>query len=82
VAGVVVTAYPKLSSSADPDLGPAAASVVTGSDGKFQLPTLSGGEYVVTFNPASGSPYGGVWVTATAHSGSSTFPWWVVLWKK
>ena len=64
VAGVVVTVYPRISSSsATPDVGPAAATVVTGADGKFQLPTIAGGEYVVTFNPPAGSPYGGVWVT-------------------
>jgi hypothetical protein len=77
-----VTAYPRLSTEPIPDVGPAAASVVTGADGKFQLPTLPGGEYVVTFNPPASSIYAGVWVTATAFDGSSEWPWWVVLPKK
>ena len=82
VGGVTVTAYPRLTSASVPEVGPAAASVTTGSDGKFQLPILPGGEYVVTFTPPAGSPYAGVWVTATAYSGSSEWPWWVVLPKK
>ena len=82
VSGVTVTAYPRLSTDPVPDVGPAAASVVTGSDGKFQLPTLPGGEYVVTFTPPSGSIYQGVWVTATAYNGSAEWPWWVVLPKR
>lgn len=82
VSGVTVTAYPRLSTDPVPDVGPAAASVVTGSDGKFQLPQLPGGEYVVTFTPPAGSIYAGVWVTATAYSGSAEWPWWVVLPKR
>ena len=83
ISGVVITAYPVTSSTTNPPtVGPALASVTTGADGKFQLPTISGGEYVVTFTPPAGSPYGGVWVTATAHNTSGEFPWWVVLWKK
>ena len=82
ISGVVVTAYPRLSDGVPPEVGAAAATVTTGSDGKFQLPTLSAGEYVVTFNPPSGSIYTGVWVTATAYAGSSEWPWWVVLPKK
>jgi hypothetical protein len=82
VAGVTVTAYPRLSTDPIPDVGAAVATVVTGADGKFQLPTLPGGEYVVTFTPPTSSIYSGVWVTTTAHSGSSEWPWWVVLPKK
>ena len=83
VAGVVITAYPVLSSATNPPtVGPASATVTTSADGKFQLPTVSGGDYVVTFNPPPSSVYGGVWVTATAHNTSGVFPWWVVLWKK
>ena len=83
VASVVVAAYPVTGGSqADPTLGPAAASVTTGNDGKFQLPTLSGGEYVVTFTPPANSIYGGVWVTSTTSATSNDHPWWVILWKK
>jgi hypothetical protein len=83
LAGVRVAAYPVLSSNnGTPSLGPEAASVVTGSDGMFQLPELPGGEYAVTFEPPAGSIYRGAWVHATAHGGSNEFPWWVVLSKK
>lgn len=84
VANVRVTAYPRLpSSSADSlGVGPAAASVLTDANGEFQLPTLPGGEYVVTFVPPESSIYRGVYATATAHSQSNTYPWWVVLPKK
>jgi hypothetical protein len=83
VAGAVITAYPTTQpGSPNPTLQPAAATVTTGADGKFTLPSLPGGAYVVTITPPSGSIYAGVWVTATAHSGSGEFPWWVVLPKK
>ena len=83
VSGAVVAAYPVTGGSqADPTLGPAAASVTTGANGKFQLPTLSGGEYVVTFTPPANSIYGGVWVTAVTSANSNDHPWWVTLWKK
>ena len=82
VAGVAVTAYPVESMGVEPELGPAAASAVTDANGRFQLPELAGGEYVVTFNPPANSEYGGVWVTTVIHAGSSEHPWWVVLWKK
>jgi hypothetical protein len=82
VSGVVVTAYPVTGGSqADPDLGQAEKSVTTGADGKFAL-TLSGGNYVVTFNPPSSGIYGGVWVTASTSATSNDHPWWVILWKK
>jgi hypothetical protein len=63
-------------------IGPAAATVVTGSDGLFQLPMLPAGEYVITFNPPEGSIYGGVWTTGPIHDKSHEHPWWIVLWKK
>jgi len=83
VAGVVVTAYPVIGGSpGSPTLGAAEATVTTGTDGRFTLPTLSGGSYVVAFNPPSTSIYGGVWVTASTSATSNDWPWWVVLWKK
>lgn len=82
VAGVVVTAYPVVQMAPEPELGPAAASATTDANGRFQLPQLAGGEYVVTFNPPASSEYGGVWVTTVIHGGSNEYPWWVVLWKK
>ncbi len=83
VADVVVKAFPVTGGTqAEPTLGPVAASVTTGADGKFQLPTLAGGTYVVTFTPPSNSIYGGVWVTAATSATSNDWQWWVVLWKK
>lgn len=83
VSGVVITAYPVTGGTeANPTLGPAAGTVTTGADGKFQLPTLAGGNYVVTFTPPANSIYGGVWVTAATSANSNDHPWWVVLWKK
>ena len=83
VASVVVTAYPVIGGTqAAPELGAAEATTTTGSDGKFQLPQLAGGLYVVTFNPPSTSIYGGVWVTAATSANSNDHPWWVILWKK
>lgn len=82
VADVVVTAYPIVAMGAEPELGPAAGSATTDANGRFQLQSLPGGEYVVTFNPPTSSEYGGVWVTTVIHGGSDEHPWWVVLWKK
>jgi hypothetical protein len=80
IAGVVVKAYPVTAGSgtANPTLGDLAATATTGSDGKFQLPSLTG-EFVVTFTPPASSPYGGVWVTAHTTFVSDEYPWWVVL---
>jgi hypothetical protein len=83
IPNVVVTAYPLISANgAEVEVDEAAATVTTGADGKFSLPTLPGGHYVVTFTPPADSPYGGVWSTAMAHTTSHDYPWWVVLWRK
>ena len=83
IGGVVATAYPVTGGTQEhPTLGAAAATVTTSADGKFQLPTLPGGTYVVTFNPPASSIYGGVWVTAAISATSNDWPWWVILWKK
>ncbi len=82
-SGVAVKAYKVTGGTAsDPTLGSAEATVTTGSDGKFQFPQLSGGEYVVTFTPPSSSAYRGVWVTAHTSDQSDDRPWWVVLPRK
>jgi hypothetical protein len=84
IAGVVVTAHPRVAPSAGDSIGvgSAVATVTTGADGKFQLPTLPGGEYIVTFVPPPNSGYGGVWVWGPINDRSHAWPWWVVLWKK
>jgi hypothetical protein len=83
IVGVVVTIYPRINlSSSTVDIGPAAGSITTGEDGKFTLPTLPSGEYVVTFVPPANSGYNGAWTTSPLRSNSEAFPWWVVLDKK
>lgn len=80
VVGARLTAYPIITSGvASGTLGAAAAEIWTGADGRFTLPPLAGGPYVVTVTPPAGSPYQGVFVTATAHATSHEHPWWVVL---
>lgn len=85
IPGAIVTAYPRVRSTIDTaGAGPMAAQVIANANGEFQLPTLPGGEYIVTFNPPASlaATYGGVWVTATIHENSHQFAWWVTLWKK
>lgn len=82
ISGAVVTAYPVISLPGAPiEVGDAAASVTTGADGKFTLPTLPGGPYVVAIVPPANSPYTGVGVSApVAGPTSHEHHWWVVLW--
>jgi hypothetical protein len=80
LAGVRVTAYPRVPSSSDPyAVGPAAASVTTDTNGEFVLPTLPGGEYAVTFTPPEGSKYRAGWTVGVAYAGSGDYPWWIML---
>jgi hypothetical protein len=85
IVGARVTAYPRLRSTTDTlGVGAIAAQVVTDAKGEFLLPTLPGGEYIITFNPpaAHQATYGGVWTVSTIHQNSHLHPWWIVLWKK
>ena len=82
IAGVVVTIYErKLTSNNTVETGDVKGSVTTGNDGRFLLPTLPAGQYVVTFVPP-GNIYHGVYAFGTLNSRSSDYPWWVVLHKK
>jgi hypothetical protein len=84
IAGVVVTIYQrKESGGADTvAVGDAKGSVTTGADGKFTLPTLPAGEYVVTFVPPASSGYHGAYAFGPLRENSHEFPWWIVLAKK
>ena len=84
IAGVVVTIYQrKQSGGADTvAVGDAKGSVTTGADGKFTLPTLPAGEYVVTFVPPANSGYHGAYAFGPLRENSSDYPWWVVLARK
>jgi hypothetical protein len=80
IVGAVVTAYPVTGS--DPlELGPEAASILTGADGKFVLPTLPAGDYVVTIEPptAQAATYHGQWLRGMIHADSGDHHWWLVL---
>lgn len=79
LAGVRVTAYVRAESSGRVVAGQEAGSVTTSVEGVFQLPTLPGGEYVITFVPGAGSEFGGGWTTARAWSGSGDSPWTIFL---
>ena len=80
LSGVKVTAYPRLRSTTDTlGVGAATASATTNANGDFQLPTMPGGEYVITFNPPTGSKYRGGWTVATAFAESNAHAWWIML---
>ena len=83
IAGVVVTIYARKASASDTvAVGDAKGSVTTGADGKFTLPVLPAGEYIVTFVPPSASAYHGAYAFGPLRENSSDYPWWVVLAKK
>ena len=84
IAGVVVTIFERKAGTGSDTVavGAAKGSVTTGTDGKFTLPTLPAGEYVVTFVPPANSGYHGAYTFGPLRQNSSDFPWWVVLAKK
>ena len=77
--GARVTAYVRAERNGEVVAGRQVASVLTNAQGHFQLPTLPGGEYLVTFIPATGSPYRGGWTTAEAWQQSGDSPWYIML---
>jgi len=82
---VRVTAYPRIESRTDTlGTGPAAGSVLTDANGEFTMPTIPGGEYIVTFNPQApeDTQYRGVFTVATVHATSHEYPWFIMLPKK
>jgi hypothetical protein len=77
-----VTAYPRIASSTDTlGVGPAAGTTLTSATGEWQLPSMPGGDYVVTFNPQApqDTQYRGVWTVATAHATSHEGSWYIML---
>jgi hypothetical protein len=83
LAGVTVTIY-QLVRGADGAVskGAQAGSNTTNAQGQFQLPTVPGGDYVVTFVPPTGSGYISTYATTTIHPQSADAPWWVTLPRK
>jgi hypothetical protein len=83
IPGVVVTIYVKKPGHVDTvAVGDAKGSVTTGADGKFTLPTLPAGEYIITFVPPANSGYHGAYAFGPLREHSGDYPWWVVLAKK
>ncbi len=62
--------------------GSQVATTTTDATGYFQLPTLPGGEYVVTFVVPVGSIYTSGWTVGIAWEGSRDSPWFIMLRKK
>src|SRR3954469_6351294 len=81
IANVSVKIYSHVTTTSGDTLwgGPEVARTTTDANGDFQTPTLAGALYIVTFTPASGSPYRGVYVVATASARSGDFSWVIVL---
>jgi len=75
LAGVSVKAYARVG---DQPSGDAVAAVTSDANGEWQLPTLPGGEYVVTFTPA-GNTYHGAWTIGRTSASSGEHKWWIML---
>jgi hypothetical protein len=82
IAGARVTAFVREEANGQVVAGDEVATVLTNAQGFFQLPTLQGGEYVVTFVPPASSPYRGGWTTAFAWQQSGDSPWYIMLPRK
>jgi hypothetical protein len=79
IAGVHVTIYDMVPTETGVGTGTERGLAVTDASGLFTLPTLPGGEYIVTFVPSAGSSYHGVYVFGPLNQNSSTYPWWITL---
>jgi hypothetical protein len=79
IAGVRVTIYDMVRSETGVRTDTERGSVVTDASGQFTLPTLPGGDYIVTFVPAAGSAYHGVYAFGPLNQNSSLYPWWITL---
>jgi len=75
LAGVSVKAYARVG---DQPSGDAVAAVTSDANGEWQLPTLPGGEYVVTFTPV-GNTYRGAWTIGRTSTTSGEHRWWIML---
>jgi len=79
VSGVKVTAYKLVLEGTTPTAGAQVAATTTDSTGAFALPSLPGGNYVVTFVPPNDSKYRGQYVFGPVNSETDRFPWYIVL---
>lgn len=60
-------------------VGDAVAGTTSNANGEWQLPSLPGAEYVVTFTTPSGSKYRSGWTLGRTGASSGTHPWWIML---
>ncbi|MEP6835402.1 MAG: hypothetical protein ABJB74_18600 [Gemmatimonas sp.] len=83
IADVRVTIYPRLADvNGQITMGPAAGSTTSNAQGKWTLPTLPAGDYIVAFVPPASGVYSGAYAFGPLRSNSAQFVWWVVLNKK
>lgn len=83
IAGAVVTAYPVLAGAgAFATVGDAEATAVTDANGKFTLPEVPGGPYMLAVEPPEGSAFVGQYISAHAYSESHLFAHWLILDRK
>ena len=85
--GVLVRAYAYSGAVGNDGLpvpGALAGSVTTDANGLFQMPTLPGGQYVVTITvqPPDDATWIGGWTVATVNAESNRYPWWILLPRK
>ena len=80
IANVKVTAY-TIASNTGGEVAPGdqVATTTTNASGDFQLPTLPGGNYVVTFIPPAESKYRGQYTSGPVNSQTDRYPWYIVL---
>jgi hypothetical protein len=82
LSGARVTAYERAEAAGAVVPGRQVAEVISNAEGFFQLPTLAGGDYVVTFVPATASPYRGGWTIGHASEQSGEYPWTIMLMRR
>ena len=59
--------------------GAAVATTTSSASGAWSLPTLPGGDYIVTFVPPESSGYRAGWTIGTAWTQSGVDPWQIHL---
>lgn len=77
--GVRVTAYRREGDATQPRAGDAVATTYSNASGAWALPTLPGGDYIVTFVPPETSGYRAGWTVGTAWTNSDESPWLIHL---
>lgn len=76
---VRVTAYERDGTVQQPELGDPVAQTFSNQQGHWELPTVPGGEYIITFVPAASSGYRSGWTLGFAWPGSGNNTWGISL---